>query len=277
MKNLFDRTSVKSLELKNRFIRSAVWMKDADDKGYLTDNLRKTYEDLAKGGTGLILTGYAFISEDEQPNPKMLGIYDDSFIEKYRELVDKVHSRGSKIAMQIAMGGSQSHHPDAQKMNIFGPSAVENRVTKVTPKEATKEDLESVVYLHNRSWMTSSTPFTPIAVDTIQKLFEYPETTILIAKVYGNDSGFAILDLEGNNNEFGVIAGLGVLPRFQRKGLGTVIGMAAWNYFKKIGVKELRCEVYKSNKVSYNFIKSLGFEEFCVKTYKRDDFRTEDT
>jgi len=154
---------------------------------------------------------------------------------------------------------------------------VDKNILHAKMRTATEEDLESVVYLHNRSWMTSSTPFTPITVDTIRKIFEYPETTILIAKVYGNDSGFAILDLEGNNHEFGVIAGLGVLPRFQRKGLGTVIGMATWNYFKKLGVKELRCEVYKSNIVSYNFIKSLGFEEFGVKTYKREDFRIDDT
>ena len=87
----------------------------------------------------------------------------------------------------------------------------------------------------------------------------------------------SILDLEGKDHEFGVIAGLGVLPRFQRKGLGTVIGMAAWNYFKKIGVKELRCEVYKFNTVSYTFITSLGFEEFGVKTYRREDFRIDDT
>lgn len=154
---------------------------------------------------------------------------------------------------------------------------VDKNILHAKIREATEEDLESVVYLHNRSWMTSSTPFTPITVDTIRKIFEYPETSILIAKVYGNDSGFTILDLEGNDHEFGIIAGLGVLPRFQRKGLGTVIGMAAWNYFKKIGVKELRCEVYKSNTVSYNFIKSLGFEEFGVNTYKPDDFRIDDT
>jgi ribosomal protein S18 acetylase RimI-like enzyme len=154
---------------------------------------------------------------------------------------------------------------------------VDKNILHAKIREATQDDLESVAYLHNRSWMTSSTPFSPITPETIRKLFEYPETTILIAKVYGSDSGFAILDIEGQNREFGVIAGLGVLPRFQRKGLGTVIGMASWNYFKKIGVKELRCEVYKSNLVSYNFIKSLGFEEFGVKTYKREDFMIENT
>jgi ribosomal protein S18 acetylase RimI-like enzyme len=149
---------------------------------------------------------------------------------------------------------------------------VDRNILHAKIRKATLNDLESVVYLHNRSWMTSSTPFTPITVDIIQKIFEYPETTILIAKVYGSDSGFAILDLEGNNQEYGIIAGLGVLPKFQRKGLGTVIGMAAWNYFKKLGVKELRCEVYKSNLVSYNFIKSLGFVEFDIKVYRKEDF-----
>ncbi|MFW9947169.1 MAG: GNAT family N-acetyltransferase [Candidatus Odinarchaeota archaeon] len=154
---------------------------------------------------------------------------------------------------------------------------VERNIFKAKIREATKADLESVVYLYNKSWMTSCTPFSPLSIDSLKNLYEYPEIKILIAKVYGSDSGFVILDLEGPNNEFGVIAGLGVLPRFQRKGLGTVIAMAAWNYFKKIGIKELRCEVYKENKVSYNFITSLGFEEFDIKVYKREDFELRDS
>jgi ribosomal protein S18 acetylase RimI-like enzyme len=149
---------------------------------------------------------------------------------------------------------------------------VETNILRAKIREATKEDLDSVVFLHNRSWMTSSTPFSPISLDTIKKIFEFQDTKILIAKVYGTDSGFVILDYEGKNKEYGIICGLGVLPRFQRKGLGTVIGMAAWDYFKKRGVKELRCEVYKENIVSYNFIKSLGFEEYEIKVYKAEDF-----
>ena len=149
---------------------------------------------------------------------------------------------------------------------------VEKNILRAKIREASKDDLESVAFLHNRSWMTSSTPFTPISHETIKKIYEYPDTKILIAKVYGIDGGFVILDFEGKEKEFGVICGLGVLPRFQRKGLGTVIGMAAWDFFKKRGVKELRCEVYKDNIVSYNFIKSLGFEEFDIKVYKAEDF-----
>ena len=149
---------------------------------------------------------------------------------------------------------------------------VERNILRAKIREAKVEDLESVQALYNRSWMTSNTPYSSITLNSLKTIFEYPETIILIARVYGSDAAFVILDYEGPNNEFGIIVGLGVMPRFQRKGLGTVIGMAAWNYFKKKGVKELRCEVYKDNIVSYNFIKSIGFEEFARKVYKSEDF-----
>ncbi len=149
---------------------------------------------------------------------------------------------------------------------------VEHNILRAKIREAKVEDLESIAYLYNRSWLTSSTPYSMITIESLKTILEYPETIILIARVYGSDAAFVILDYEGPKNEYGIIAGLGVIPRFQRKGLGTVIGMAAWNYFKKKGVKELRCEVYKDNIVSYNFIKSIGFEEFARKVYKSDDF-----
>ena len=151
---------------------------------------------------------------------------------------------------------------------------VEHNILRAKIREAKLEDLDSVMYLYNRSWLVSSTPFRPIKKETLKIIYEYSETKILIAKAYGSDAAFVILDYEGPNKEYGIIAGLGVIPRFQRKGLGTVIGMAAWNYFKKKGVKELRCEVFKDNKVSFNFIKSIGFEEFARKTYKSQDFYT---
>jgi len=149
---------------------------------------------------------------------------------------------------------------------------MEHNILRAKIREAKVEDLESVRALYNRSWMTSNTPYSSITLNSLTTIYEYPETIILIARVYGTDAAFVILDCEGPKNEYGIIAGLGVIPRFQRKGLGTVIGMAAWNYFKKKGVKELRCEVYKDNIVSYNFIKSIGFEEFGRKVYKSEDF-----
>ena len=152
---------------------------------------------------------------------------------------------------------------------------LEHNILHAKIRESTKEDLENVMNIYNKAWLTSNTPFSQISVESLKEIYEFPDTVILIAKVYGIDAGFIILDYEGSNREYGIIAGLGILPRFQRRGLATILGLSAWKYFKEKGVRELRCEVYTENKASYNFIKLLGFEEFGKKTYKVDGFINE--
>ncbi len=144
MKELFEKTSINGLELKNRFIRSATWERMADDKGHLTDRLLNVYEKLADGGAAAIITGYAFVVEDEQPNARMMGIYNDSFIDEYKRLTDTVHKRGSKIILQTVYGGSFTWYKTGERV-IWGPSAVTNKVSNVTPKEMTLEDIKMLI------------------------------------------------------------------------------------------------------------------------------------
>jgi ribosomal protein S18 acetylase RimI-like enzyme len=151
---------------------------------------------------------------------------------------------------------------------------IEHNIIKAKIREATREDLESLKYIYNRAWLTSNTPFRPITKTDLQKILEYPETVFLIAKIYGTDAAFLLLDFEGENNEYAIIAALAVIPRFQRRGVGSVLGMASWQYLKEKypNVKEIRCEVYKDNNVSYSFIKGIGFEEYDKKIYRKEDF-----
>ena len=112
----------------------------------------------------------------------------------------------------------------------------------------------------------------------LSTILEHPDTVFLIGKIYGIDSAFVLLDFEGENKEYALIAALAVIPRFQRRGVGTILGMAAWNYLKENHphVKEIRCEVYKDNKVSYAFIKGIGFEEYDTRVYRKEDFELEE-
>ena len=155
---------------------------------------------------------------------------------------------------------------------------IEQNIIHAEIREASKSDIDSIKGLYNRSWLTSNTPFRPITKTSLLKIFEDPNTIFLIGKVYGQDAAFILLDFEGKNKEIAVIAALAVLPRFQRRGLGTILGMAGWNYLKQHypNVKELRCEVYKDNKMSHSFIKWIGFEEYGVKAYKKEDFQIKD-
>ncbi|TFG28365.1 MAG: GNAT family N-acetyltransferase [Promethearchaeota archaeon] len=186
---------------------------------------------------------------------------------KEEEIQEEIEKTGMKyIQMRLPVENITSELEENLRKRV------ERNILHAKIREADENDLESITHVYNRSWMTSCTPYSLLSVESLKQIYDYPETVILVANVYGTDAGFAILDFEGPNNEFGIIAGLGVIPRFQRKGLGKVIGMASWDYFKKKGVKELRCEVYVDNKASYDFIKSLGFEEYDVKVYKSEDF-----
>lgn len=143
MKNLFDRVKIGNMDIKNRFVRSATWENMTED-GHMNEELYNTYEELAKGEVGLILTGYANIVEEEQPNAGMFGIYDDSFIPGYKELCRRVHQHGSKIVLQVAYGGTKTTYNVGER-TIFAPSNVPERGTGTLGQEMTKEDIDYII------------------------------------------------------------------------------------------------------------------------------------
>ncbi|TFF87465.1 MAG: GNAT family N-acetyltransferase [Promethearchaeota archaeon] len=151
---------------------------------------------------------------------------------------------------------------------------IEHKIISANIRDAKEDDLNIIREIYNQAWLTSNTPFRPIDLDSLEKIYDDPDTIFLIGKVYARDAGFVIIDLEGDNKQYAVIAALGVIPRFQRRGFGTILGVAAWNYIKEhfSNIEELRCEVYKDNNVSYSFISQIGFEEFGTKVYRREDF-----
>ena len=142
--NLFDKTQIGNMEARNHFLRSATYEGKATEEGYPTDATKSIYRNLAQGDVGTIITSYTFITDYEQPEKHQLGIYNDSFIEAYRDLVDTVHSDNAKILMQIVHGSSLSQgYPE--KARILGPSAVPHPVSGLTPKEMTKDEIQDVV------------------------------------------------------------------------------------------------------------------------------------
>lgn len=104
MKSLFDKTNIKNVELKNRFIRSAVWEGIADSEGHIYNNYLELYDKISRGGIGLIILGYSTIFSYDKPSNNISGIYDDSFIEGYKKVIDVIHKNGSKAVCQIVLG-----------------------------------------------------------------------------------------------------------------------------------------------------------------------------
>ena len=144
MKTIFDKTNLANLNLKNRLFRSAVWENLADN-GHMTKELFELYENLAKGGVGNIITSFSSVLEDDIPAPNMLCIYDDSFIDDYTQLTEKVHAYGANIFLQIVAGGSQGRNNINSGKVIYGPSAHKNPITGIEAVEMTQEDICNLV------------------------------------------------------------------------------------------------------------------------------------
>lgn len=141
MKTIFDKMAIGSMNMKNRIFRGALWEELADEKGHLTPELIEIYEQLAKGGAATLITGYAFVCEEEQPNPRMMGIYNDSFIDEYRDFTNRIHAHGANIVMQIVYGGSMTTF-NVGKRTIWGPSAHINERTGTVAVEMSPDDID---------------------------------------------------------------------------------------------------------------------------------------
>jgi 2,4-dienoyl-CoA reductase-like NADH-dependent reductase (Old Yellow Enzyme family) len=131
------------MELRNRFVRSATWSGMAGENGEVTEPLIDIYREVARGGVGLILTGYAFVNKRGKSSPGMLGCDDDSLVPGLRKLVDAVHTEGGRIALQIVHGGSQRMFDPG--LPPEAPSAVRERATGNDPGEMSLEDIRRTV------------------------------------------------------------------------------------------------------------------------------------
>lgn len=143
MKTLFEKTTMGNILVNNRFVRSATWENMATEDGHLTNELIGIYEGLAKSEIGLIITGYANVVKEEQPNHGMMGIYDDSFIAGYKELTGLVHNLGSKIIMQVAYGGTRTSYNVGERI-IYAPSEIAEQSTNVVGKAMDKDDINYI-------------------------------------------------------------------------------------------------------------------------------------
>lgn len=139
MSTLFDVTTQGKLTFPNRFIRASVHAEAVGGK--VDRKILNVYEELAKGGVGTILTGYTLVSEVEASFP-LLALYNDSFAEGHKQLVDLVHQHKARIISQIVYVGVHMSYPS--KHTLLGPSAIENPNAKVTPKEATIEEIKAI-------------------------------------------------------------------------------------------------------------------------------------
>ncbi len=160
MANLFEPMTIGGMAARNRLVRAATAESLCTRDGEPSAPLVECYSQLAAGGVGTIITGFAYFMQEGKAAERSLNACSDEFGAAYRRMVDQVHGRGARIVLQLVYGGSKSKLvagdprwlPAASETpcdgtptaDVLGPSAVVNPVTSVVPRPASEADIDAV-------------------------------------------------------------------------------------------------------------------------------------
>jgi len=143
VKNLYEKSTINSLSLANRFIYSATWDGRADGNGYCTPENIEMLVKHARGGVGLIITGMAYVKPEGKAAPWQLAVSGDKFIDGLAKMTGAIHDAGGKVVLQLAHGGCYA--PSALTGHeAVGPSAND---TDIFPqcREMSLQEIDQVV------------------------------------------------------------------------------------------------------------------------------------
>ncbi|MBW2499746.1 MAG: FAD-dependent oxidoreductase [Deltaproteobacteria bacterium] len=157
------------MELRNRIAMAAMGVEIAGEDGHAGEPIIAYYEERARGGVGLIITEVCAVAYPRGANAhRQLGISSDEFLPGLRQLTERVHRHGAKIALQLVHHGKISRvdaqagrevlmpsiprFPGAMDMaNDLSPEEIgllvkaSGGAAKPKIKEATKEDIEWLI------------------------------------------------------------------------------------------------------------------------------------
>jgi 2,4-dienoyl-CoA reductase-like NADH-dependent reductase (Old Yellow Enzyme family) len=106
---LFSGIALGTLQARNRLVRSATYEGLADSDGVVGADYRRLYTELARYGTGLLITGFLFVSRSGRSmQPRQAGLDNDKHIPALRAMTEAVHDFDTPVIAQLAHAGRQS-------------------------------------------------------------------------------------------------------------------------------------------------------------------------
>lgn len=138
-KNLISPLQVGTQTIRNRMVMGSMHT-GLEDKFLSLNDLAAFYEERAKGGVGLIITG-GFAPNWRGWLLPFASTFNNSLqILKHKTVTERVHKHGAKIALQILHAGRYAYHPFS-----VAPSSIKSAINPFKPKEMSEAKIYSTI------------------------------------------------------------------------------------------------------------------------------------
>lgn len=143
---VFSEGKIAGVTVKNRLVRSATFEACMTKNGRFTQKILDLYQNISRGGAGLIITGHIAVMPQGKGMPTQMCIYDDSFINDIARIADIVHSAGNgcMVIGQLSHTGRQVLNEN-REAECVGPSDVPSPVLKKHPRALSTGEIEYVI------------------------------------------------------------------------------------------------------------------------------------
>lgn len=131
--NLFSKGKIGNLELKNRVVMPAMMVGFGQIDGNPTEKETLYFEERAKGGVGLIITGITRVYDSNGTTSLgQLSISHDRNIEPLKKMLKRIQQHGTKVFIQL-------HHPGMQNVPLtINSTGMAIGMTKISKKRFPK-------------------------------------------------------------------------------------------------------------------------------------------
>jgi 2,4-dienoyl-CoA reductase (NADPH2) len=106
LSHLLSPVKIGNLELRNRIAMAPMGVEIVEADGQVREPVVRYYEERARGGVGLIITEVCAMAYPRGANSThQMALSSDDYLPGLRELTNRVHEHGARIAVQLVHHG----------------------------------------------------------------------------------------------------------------------------------------------------------------------------
>jgi len=140
---LFEKKKIGNFTVKNRIVMPPMGI-TADPDGGMSERGIRYYEERAKGGVGMIITGYS--AESEIFEPRACNVLDSVYkVDRMHDLVQRLHAYDTKVCVQLGPGLGMISFVDPNTPPYSASDIDSFWFAGLRCKPLTKEEIKTIV------------------------------------------------------------------------------------------------------------------------------------